>query len=799
MNDFNFEKYGEETQEISKTEKMKKHVTHNSIMNLPDILKINTNWIYSNEDGVPVTQDGKWFSYVKNPEKLMNLITAKNNNTNNYYYTLILKGDFLVIDLDDCIVDGVMSFWGQEVLDKILVEFKMQPYIEYSKSRKGLHVIFKTTESWNNLKSTVLKLKKLHSKYKDLSNDAGIDFLINKHPICLTGDIYKGYNPKELQDVSNNLKNYMKEFTNLAKKDIERTDINFQKSLLNNNLNESTLFNKIKSMVSMQQVFEYYGLDYEISHNILCPFPSHNHSKNTPSFRVYDISESWRCYGECNKSGDVIQFVADMEGLDRNIDACRRMKDIFKLDIDIKFNTNIDEEWVFVDEKDKLQVDLESLKNHILVEHKILNSKSIYMYNKGVYEELESQRLKKLISEHMPSNSFKHSKYVDEVYKSIVDREFIRFTEFNKNKFIVNTKNKILDFTDKDKMMIKEHDESYKSTIQCSYKYKEDKEVCPVFQKFLDTSLPPEQQDVMQQMMGYLLTLNTSAKSFFILYGAGDTGKSVFLSIISKLIGHHHVSAEPLQKFTDSDNKFATSFIEGKSVNLCADIPRKPIQDSALMKLLTGGTDDINIEAKGKQSYRTDLFTRFAFSANSLPASKDKSNEFFNRVIIIPFYNVCKEGDKIKNILDLFDYEYILKWAIEGLKKLRKNNFTFELYEENQSLVKRYKETDMPIVEFMKECIEVTNSKDDEIIQQDLLIYFQHYCEAYLANPEYGKKYKAKLLIAELEQKFQLKFSKNLKNPHTCTKSGRGFKGIKMSDEFIKGFNNYRSNSVAFN
>lgn len=59
-----------------------------------------------------------------------------------------------------------------------------------------------------------------------------------------------------------------------------------------------------------KSVAEYYGVDFDRAGKALCPF----HSEKTPSFGVYK-RHFGHCFG-CGWSGDVINFVGDMFGLD---------------------------------------------------------------------------------------------------------------------------------------------------------------------------------------------------------------------------------------------------------------------------------------------------------------------------------------------------------------------------------------------------------------------------------------------------------------------------------------------------
>ena len=62
--------------------------------------------------------------------------------------------------------------------------------------------------------------------------------------------------------------------------------------------------------LDFKSVAEYYGVNFYRAGKALCPF----HSERTPSFGVYK-RHFGHCFG-CGWSGDVINFVGDMFGLD---------------------------------------------------------------------------------------------------------------------------------------------------------------------------------------------------------------------------------------------------------------------------------------------------------------------------------------------------------------------------------------------------------------------------------------------------------------------------------------------------
>lgn len=78
----------------------------------------------------------------------------------------------------------------------------------------------------------------------------------------------------------------------------------------------------------MRTVTEGYGL--EISHGgmALCPF----HNERTPSAKIYP--DALHCFG-CGTHVDVISFTQKMFGLDKPIDAVKKLNDDYALNIEI--------------------------------------------------------------------------------------------------------------------------------------------------------------------------------------------------------------------------------------------------------------------------------------------------------------------------------------------------------------------------------------------------------------------------------------------------------------------------------
>lgn len=278
---------------------------------IPNELKELKNWMYCNEqNNAPADKNGKITSW-----------TNKNNwvNYNNETKVFLLDGDYVVIDFDRCLDEnGNLYDWALDFVSPFL---NNGYYIEYSRSRRGLHVIGKGQLP----KNISIKMNNIHKKYKDLHKKSGIEIFVN-HAITLTGIAYKNNALdfiKEIDENFNILYNYLVELNNR----------NINKKT--NYSNSIDLFNYVKSSISLKDVFSYYCIDYNTNKNINCPFPGHDDKK--ASFKIYDSTDSYNCFAGCG-GGSIIDFVMKMENLNK-LEAVKFLAEKFNLDIE--FNENI--------------------------------------------------------------------------------------------------------------------------------------------------------------------------------------------------------------------------------------------------------------------------------------------------------------------------------------------------------------------------------------------------------------------------------------------------------------------------
>ena len=235
------------------------------------------------------------------------------------------------------------------------------------------------------------------------------------------------------------------------------------------------------------------------------------------------------------------------------------------------------------------------------------------------------------------------------VFRLILDDARLqrRSEEINRDERYINFKNGVWDI---EEQKLLPHDSKYLQTIQIPhevglYKPFEKTKLYGFFQK---TLLSREDIDMLMTYMAYCLTLSHGLKTFMILYGQSNTGKSVLLRFIETLIGHQNISALSMHELS---MRFYPAQLYGRLLNSCGDNGALPLSSIENLKKITGG-DQIMHEKKGKEPFFFVPFAKLIFSFNQLPLQlEEKSNAFYKRMRILFMNHELKLNNEYVNDL----------------------------------------------------------------------------------------------------------------------------------------------------
>ena len=192
----------------------------------------------------------------------------------------------------------------------------------------------------------------------------------------------------------------------------------------------------------------------------------------------------------------------------------------------------------------------------------------------------------------------------------------------------------------------------------------------PVFERFLEQVIPNyDTRKFLQRAIGYSLTGLTREEVFFLLYGAGQNGKSKLLSAIAHALGTYAHSFDPKlivqQKYEGHPTNIAS--LHGVRFAYSSEVGEGAALDEGRVKAITGG-DVITARFMRKDEFSWVPTHKLWMATNHLPVIKGTDKGMWRRVIVIPF-DVNIPDDQRDNELEeklWAEASGILAWAIDG-------------------------------------------------------------------------------------------------------------------------------------
>lgn len=341
-----------------------------------------------------------------------------------------------------------------------------------------------------------------------------------------------------------------------------------------------------------------------------------------------------------------------------------------------------------------------------------------YRYQGGIYVEAGSY-IRSIIKDMIMLDSFISHGQIMAVYNLLADDYRIQkaSVELNANTNLINFENGVWDI---EEQKMYPHDSKYLQTIQIPHEVGtyipfEQTRLYDFFQK---TKLPQEDLDMILKYMAYCLTLKHGLKTFMVLLGRSNTGKSVLIRFIEALVGEENTSALSMHEL---NMRFYPAQLYGKLLNACADNNSLPLQSIDSLKKITGG-DLIMHEKKGKEPFFFTPFCKLLFSFNQMPLQlEEKSNAFYKRMRILNMEEELFLNDDYVNDLCTYGVEEIIPYLLT-LLPVREIKAT----ETSKRLVEELRQDSDSIHAFLeRKCI---LGRDHVILKTDLYIEYVNFC-----------------------------------------------------------------------
>ena len=204
---------------------------------------------------------------------------------------------------------------------------------------------------------------------------------------------------------------------------------------------------------------------------------------------------------------------------------------------------------------------------------------------------------------------------------------------------------------------------------------------CPRWLQFLDEIFDGNRNlvEYIQRAVGYSLTGSVKEDKFFLLWGSGSNGKTVFLEMVKKACGGYSldIAFDVLEEHYKKGNEATPDIanLAGRRFVKSSETKEYSRFNTARLKYLTGG-DTITARHLFKEPIEFPPTHKLWMSVNHKPRVEDDSEGMWRRVHTIPFTvrfvepEKAKPGDRVvdRNLRDVLKGELngILNWAIEG-------------------------------------------------------------------------------------------------------------------------------------
>ncbi len=283
---------------------------------------------------------------------------------------------------------------------------------------------------------------------------------------------------------------------------------------------------------------------------------------------------------------------------------------------------------------------------------------------------------------------------------------FISADELNCESSQINTQGGVLDWT---RLEVYSHSRQDRFTYCVNASYQEkyfDDLSTPTFDAFCQTSLEGDEKkrQFLLELLGYCLSDCTGAKCAFFLKGAPDSGKSVMLEFISRLLAPSVISSVPFHKLHDRFNRGA---LLGRKINVAGEIKGKSLNEISTFKSITGG-DQIEAEFKGKDVFFFTPRCKLVFAGNTLPGTSesDATAAFANRLAVLLFNKSIPKEEQDKQLLDklMEERDDIFTKAVYALRNLRDRNYAFDYPADTLEFLEDFKGRHNSIEGFLDEC-----------------------------------------------------------------------------------------------
>ena len=239
--------------------------------------------------------------------------------------------------------------------------------------------------------------------------------------------------------------------------------------------------------------------------------------------------------------------------------------------------------------------------------------------------------------------------------------------------------------------------------------------------------------DQLQEFAGYLLWPNVEQCPCFFLYGEGNNGKSVIVKIYRAIVGNDRHSSTPLHKLMGG--RFDMASLVGSRLNASDEAADcRDASSEEFKKMIMG--EPVRAENKYEKSFEFRPKAKHIYNLNKMLTMPDVGVAMRRRIMVIPCYGAIKTDtleDKLKVHLNLEnhiinqEFPAIIRWAIDGLRRLKQNNFFVTETEATKMASRSYEAASSSVIGFIEE--KLRPAIEPTLVSQNIYTVYVQWCK----------------------------------------------------------------------
>ncbi len=465
------------------------------------------------------------------------------------------------------------------------------------------------------------------------------------------------------------------------------------------------------------------------------PHPVHG-SETGMNFSVNPKENVWHCF-RCNSGGGPYQLLAVMEGvIDCEYAVPGGLRgEFFKRTRDLALEKGLIKKQTptFTVDEEKPQLTLDAEPSQVaeailgILHVRTIFKGETYVYDEGVYRpggEAVIRRLVEVNFHKAGADETADNGFLNEVLGHVQRRTYTELEIFDSEPHILNLENGLFNLQT---YQLGPHRPDYPSLSKLPVKY-DPSTSCHRWGRFINEVVDPGDVQAVQEFIGSLLWKGYETQKAWLQVGEGANGKDALDRVLIALLGPENVSNHSLQAL--EENRFATASLHGKLANIYSDLRDTALKSTGTFKTLTG-EGSLSAERKFQNAFSFQNHAKLVFSCNKIPLSPDDTDAFFRRWLITTFPNRFL-GDRadpgiVAKLTNPEELSGILNWALEGLKRLRAQNWQLSNAKSIEDTREEYIRKSDQVKAFLMECC--LPDPEGAVSKQQLYQAFILYCK----------------------------------------------------------------------